>query len=89
MQNPGSSVLLRGSVSVLYSSSVLLTRSEVAVMQRAELNTSDYQDQGPPIYTTHSTIHPSSELSFAKKARHPSCHSGGGLSSTSVADAID
>lgn len=63
------------------------SRSEVAVMHRAELNT-DYQDQRPSLSITHST-HPPSELSFAEKARHPSCHSGGELASTSVAYAID
>lgn len=56
-------------------------------MHRAELNT-DYQDQRPSLSITHST-HPPSELSFAEKARHPSCHSGGELASTSVAYAID
>lgn len=45
------------------------SRSEVAVMHRAELNT-DYQDQRPSLSITHCT-HPPSELPLPKKQGTP------------------
>jgi len=62
-----------GVVCLFSASPVLFTRTDVAVMQRAELNTDNH------LRTFH----------LPKKQGSTSCHSRGGLSSTLVADAID